>query len=110
MSDMWKSLSAADRKYWDAEAKRKSDFINEELKNRGLTYLEGISFKGLGAREDMDLLSELEKRILQQQAQAKAAAEMAAVAAAAATAANLKAQQEAQAAAARTCQPSTSQG
>ena len=69
---MWRALTPAERKKWEDEAKRKSCFVNTEMKARGYGHLDGISFKGLGNMKDHDLIEELEKRArVQEEAVAK---------------------------------------
>ncbi|OQV22755.1 putative Protein polybromo-1 [Hypsibius exemplaris] len=80
VSDMWRALTTGERKKWEDEAKRKSNFVNSEMKSRGYSHLDGISFKGLGSKNDMDLIVELERRAQQQEAHLKDEAAKAAAA------------------------------
>lgn len=67
MSEMWRALLPSERKKWEDEAKRKSNFVNTEMKARGYGHLNGISFKGLGSMKDQDLIEELERRAREQE-------------------------------------------
>ena len=72
---MWKNLPEAERKRWEEMARRKSNFVNTELRSRGLQS--GQTFKGLGSMDESAIVAELEKRLLLQDSMNKANAELA---------------------------------